>query len=61
MFQNTLSPPPLKSSLQLTLLFKQNEQYITTTVMESYFSFLKSILEAFPFIYVLKIIQLMNV
>ena len=70
MFQNTLTPPPFKSSSQLTFLFKPNAtiNYHDSQrcnnereKLDSYFSFLKPLLEAFKFTYILKMIQLMTV
>ena len=70
MFQNTLNAPPPKSPSQLTFLFKPNAamnyhdsrwRNNKRDHLDSCFSFLKSILEDFKFIYILKIIQLMKV
>ena len=69
MFQNSLFPP-LNSSSQQTSLFKQNaainyhdNQWHNNELnnFNSYFSFFKPLLECFKFIYILKIIQLMQV
>ena len=70
MFQNTLTPPLNKSPSQLTFLFKLNaaKNYHDSQLhnnerknLDSIFSFIKPLLEAFKFIYILKIIQLINV
>ena len=69
MLQNTFTPPPKKSPSQLTFLFKQNAtmNYIDSRLrnykrnnLDSCFSFLNPLLEAFKLIYILKIIQLMK-
>ena len=67
MFQNTLTPP-LKS-LTTDFLFKPNAtmNYHDSlrnnehNIFDSYFTFLKPLLDTFKFIYILKIIQLMKV
>ena len=68
MFQNT--PLPLKIPSQVTLLFKPNGTMVyhyrqwcnnEHNNLDSYFPFLKPPLEAFKFIHILNIIQVMKV
>ena len=65
MLQNTFNPPPIKSlttdffgqtKMQQSIRMTADDCNSERNYLDSYFSFLKPLLEAFKFIYILKII-----